>query len=249
MQLTDLNIAAYLDEAGDDLESAISNLKSLAINYVVIRNLWPTNVSMCSDSTLNHVRTVLDNSGLSIVALLFDSIGDIQRCLNIASYLKVQYIRMVLPDGKQFTNNFISNLDRICGERGLQILLEPGVSASLSSFDFVTWCQQNQNVHILFDPVELLIKHNVSVAERWLVPLSDYIVAVDVRDYNHGFGNKAIGFGIANINTIVSKLESNFNRWYFLEPKLGRRYGSAVTRSETFKLAYLSFDSLLQSIE
>ena len=248
MLLDDVKFAAYLDEAGDDLASASSILRSSNINYAILRDTWISDINGFNDNKCKTARTILDDNDISVISIACNKISDINRVSDIANYFKSYYIRIIKPNNITNIDKWLHELDIVGKERDLQLLLEPNITFG-SKLDDLLLCSKYSNVRVLFDPVELLLKHNHNFIDGLFDPLINYISAVDIRDYKHGFGFKNIGFGSAQIKSIVSKLGRDFNGWYFMEPNLGRRYGSIIGRSEIFKSAVESFKSVLQEIK
>jgi hypothetical protein len=91
---------------------------------------------------------------------------------------------------------------------------------------------------LLYDPVQLIIRQNQDPFLRYWTLLKSFTAAIDIRDFKIGYGFKPAGFGDAKISqTIQDVLKSDYKGWCFLEPSLGRRFGSATSKAETFKMA------------
>lgn len=102
---------------------------------------------------------------------------------------------------------------------------------------------------LLYDPAQLLMHQNQDPFTRYWTLLKNFIEAVDIRDYKMGYGNRPAGFGDGRLNlTLKDAIATGFKGWYYLEPSLGRRYGNAVSRSQTLHMAIEALDMLLSPI-
>lgn len=91
---------------------------------------------------------------------------------------------------------------------------------------------------LLYDPAQFVTHQKQEPFSRYWTLLKSFVAAVDVRDYKVGIGFKPAGFGDSQIAlTIKDIISTKHPSWLFLEPSLGRKHGSAVTRQDTFTMA------------
>ncbi len=103
----------------------------------------------------------------------------------------------------------------------------------------------NRRWKLLYDPTSLIMKQNQDPFMRYWTLLKNFTGAIDLRDFKIGYGIKPVGYGDAKIKlTIDDCISIGYKGWFFLEPSLGRRHGSAVTKAETFALAYQALENL-----
>lgn len=263
MPLERLKLAAYLDEAGEDLVSACKTLSDLKFNYVVLRHAWGGNICDVNDQVCARLRRTLADHNLSVVALVGD-LGKvdvtqlnrtpkdkIDRLFNLASYFQAGMVRVHAgvkskAVDEAAVNNWMQMITDRCLAGGLvplyevtdeSVYREPAEVAKLLSA-FKRW-------KLLYDPVQLIIQQNQNPFSRYWTLLRNVTAAVDLRDFKIGYGYKPVGYGDARMKlTVQEGLVGNYKGWYFFEPSLGRKYGSAVTKEDTFKLALEALENL-----
>lgn len=264
MPIENLKLAAYLDEAGDDPAAAARLLASLKINYVAIRTVWGIPVLDANDQACSRLRAILDEHKLSPVAIISDlgavdqtllpkvPTERVDRLFNLASYFKVGMVRVhcgsrdKAPLDQAATDGWLQLITDRCLAAGVVPMLEPGdVSAYREPAELARMLNAFRRWKLLYDPVQLVIKRKQDPFSRYWTLLKGQTAAVDIRDFRIGHGFKPAGFGDTKIRlTVEEGLKGTFKGWYFLEASLGRRYGSAVTREDTFKLAYEAIENI-----
>jgi hypothetical protein len=264
MLASELKLAVYLDEAGDDLDSACSALKTHNLNYAVLRRVWTRHICDATDDECQTVRKTLTNSGISPVAISTDTgkvpVGMLARINNnrlfdLAQYFSVSQIKFAIgikPAPAELTpiHDWMNTVTDGCLKRNITPLFEVSdESAVHTAPDVAALLAKHRRWKLLYDPVQLILKQNQDPFVRYWALLKQFVGAIDVRDFKIGRGYKPVGFGDAKIGlTLKDAITSSFKGWYYLEPGLGRRHGDAVTRQGTFNLAVAALNVLLSSV-
>ncbi len=259
-----LKLAAYIDEAGDDLNSACASFVQHNIHYAVLRNVWAGNICEASDSICQRLKETLNKNNISPIAIISDlgkieisqlpkiSKEKIDRVFNIASYFKVSYVRICVgmsSKTQQGTSSVIGDWIQTITDKCLDGSLVPLLEITPESYlyqpvDIVSMLAKHRRWKLLYDPVQLIIRQNQDPFAKYWTLLKNYCAAIDVRDFKIGHGYKPAGFGDAKIQLTLSDAQKDFNGWYFLEPSLGRRFGNVLTKQGTFKLAIEALETL-----
>ena len=250
MNISDLKLAAYLEEAGDDLTSACATLVANKVNYVSLRNVWTGHICQVDDSTCAKLRSTLTNKSISVVSIISD-LGlvppsqlnktpedKIKRAFNVASYYGASQIRIgigvkskeaVTPE---HINQWMQLITSRCLDANLVPILEISEeSAVYQPADVAGYLAKHRRWKLLYDPVQFIIRQRQEPFIRYWTLLKSFVAGIDIRDYKIGVGYKPVGFGDAQIKLVLDdSVKNGFAGWYFLEPSLGRRHGSAVTK-------------------
>lgn len=255
-------LAAYLEEAGDDPASSCRNLLSHNIPYVALRNLWSNNIAKLDDKACQNLMRVLKDHEMSVIMLCSDlgkinanqlpSITDqeITRTFNIAEYFKCNNLRIFVGEHQPNTNKIVEEwMDRITQKAisyNVTPLLEITHGSSLfKTIDAVQMLTKFPRWKLLYDPAQLIIKQVLDPFIKYWTLLKKYTKIIDVHDFKIGKGHKPVGYGDTNIvKTINDSINNDQTIWHVLEPALGNKYGSALTRSQTFALAYEALRSI-----
>ncbi len=260
-----LKLAAYLDEAGDDPASAARLLASLQVNYIVLRQVWGTPILDANDQACSRLRQILDENKLSAVAIISDLgavdtslLGKIprertDRLFNLAAFFKSSMLRVHCgtrekgtADEKAVTAWMGEITDRCLASSTVPLYEIGDQSPYREPADVARVLTAFRRWKLLYDPTQLIIRQNQNPFSRYWTLLKGQTAAVDVRDFKIGHGFKPAGFGDAKMRlTIEDGVKGVYKNWYFLESSLGRRYGQAVTREETFKLAYEALENIV----
>lgn len=259
MDRKDLKLAAYLDEVGDDPDLACKTLVNLGILYVALRHVWSNNV--CDMSNIGHKRLkkILDDNNISTI-LIASELGKTQKistitddqidnAINICKYYNAPYFRIFLNYDTADIDHWLSKVSKKCVDNNITPLFElpdtqvckPTVLAQLLS--------THKNWRLLYDPASIIAKQNIDPFTRYWTLLKNHVSAIDIRDIKIGRGYKPAGFGDAKVNmTIKDAIHSNYNGWFIMEPSLGRKHGTAVTKGDTFQNALDGLEQILNSI-
>lgn len=256
MRRQDLKLAAYLDEISDDPDAGCKLLSGHKISYVALRHIWSDNI--CKLSNIGHKRllNILKDNNISTVLIASDigrahnprvSDTEIDNTINVCKYYSAQYLRI-------FVSNVISasELHKISGK-----CLDNGVIPLIEFSPDAPTCKPtdvaqvlNKHLKLLYDPATVVMKHNVDAFTKYWTLLKDNVAAIDIRDFKIGRGYKPPGFGDTKIGaTISDAIASNYKGWFIMEPSLGRRYGTSMTKAETFRNALDGLDNILNTIK
>lgn len=254
-------LAAYLDEAGDEPAAACRTLVKHHIHYVVLRTAWTGEICNLTDQACKQLRQLLTEHNLSAITLI-TQLGNVDqdqllrqprehldRAFNIASYFQAGFIGVHLGIHRKVPNDSVINswaqlITERCLAANLTPLYEMTETAALREPALVAkFLQANRRWRLLYDPVQLIIRRNQDPFTRFWTLLKNQTAAIDIRDFKIGIGYKPVGFGDAKMALTLADLA--YKGWYYLEPALGRRYGPALTKAETFALAVDALENIL----
>lgn len=261
-----LKIAAYLEDAGDDPASSCKTLQEVGISNAVIRHIWTSNIKDLTDSGCVKLRKILDHHQIKPAAI-YSTIANIpvnklqdipiealDRTFSLAAYFKSPIIIFNCGDkiktGGDYSKAIFYWLQEI-QDRSLAANILPLIEITTNSHimnasELITMLTRFSRPKLLYDPVQLIIKQNIDPFVKYWTLWKQHIAAIDVRDYKIGHGYKPFGYGDAQIvRTVADAIRSDFNGWYFFEPSLGKRHGTANTKSEVFKSAYGVFSDVV----
>lgn len=264
--LEQLKLAAYLDEAGDDPISACRTLAEHKFNYVILRHAWAGNICDINDQACVHLRKILQEHNLSVVAIISD-LGKvdtlqlnktpkdkIDRLFNLVSYFQAGMVRIHCglksrtPDEAAATAWMQTITERCLATNTVPLYEIIDDALFREPTEIAKLLSAHRRWKLLYDPVQLIIKQNQNPFSRYWTLLKGLTAAVDMRDFKIGYGYKPVGFGDARIRlTIEEGLKGTYKGWYFFEPSLGRRHGAAVTKTDTFKLAFEALENIVAS--
>lgn len=267
MNLSELKLAVYLDEAGDDLESACKTLVEHNIHYVVLRHVWQGHICKADDQFCQRVRQALISYNLSAVAIISDlgrvptsklqeiSKEELLRVFNLASYFKISHLKFGIGiKGRDSSLDQVSEWMTMIVERTkeasimplLEIMDDSVVAEPAAIAKLLT---QHKQWRLLYDPVQLIVHKTQDPFVKYWTLLKSFIGAIDLRDWKTGHGFKPVGFGDAKIvRTITDAIRERYLGWFYLEPSLGRRYGGSITRSESFRFAMEALQNVVTEI-
>lgn len=265
MDRNTLKLAAYLDEAGENPENACKTLNEHGIFYAALRHVWAGNI--CNSSEIGHQRLskILSDHNISII-MIASELGNVNtrslsnidnkqilNVINICKYYNASMVRIFIGKGEedssiieswmyrvseQFLDNNITPLLEITRDTPVKGTSE--IARLLSNFK--TW-------KLLYDPAAIILKQNINPFIKYWTLLKKDVEVIDVRDIKIGRGFKPAGFGDSKIDiTINDAISNNYRGWFVLEPSLGRKHGSAVTKNETFKHALEGLDNILDGM-
>jgi len=256
-------IATYLDEISENPLKSCEFLRSHDINSVVLRYLWSgKNICDTTDAGLSKLKESLDTNDLRTICVatnigvkppaheVFSEHEKANRAFTIASFFGAKFIKIGLGskseyDCKKPTLDWMEFISSNAIKFNIVPLFEiTDDSHYASHLDLLEFLNSNKRWRILFDSAQFVLKRKVDPFVKYWVLLRNYCSAIDVRDLKIGHGYKPVGFGDTRIlDTIRDAIEDG--KWLFLEPSLGRRYGNANSKQESFMLAYNAFKSNL----
>lgn len=270
MNRSDIKLAAYLDEAGEDPQSACLTLKKHNINYAILRETWTGNVCDMSDNGHHRLRKLLEDNDISPIAIA-SNLGklahtklslitdkQIDDCINICKYYNSQYLRIYVGEEDKSRDieldkiyDWVNKATQKCLENNVICLYEITSNSTIfKAVDVVKMLSSIKNLRIIYDSAGLIIKHNFNPFIKHWPLLKNYIDIIDVRDVKIGHGFKVAGFGDSRIDmTINDAVNSNYKGWYAIEPSFGRKFGTANTKEDTFAYAVEGIDKLLEKIK
>lgn len=254
---SNFKIASYLDEAGEDPANGCDTLVRHGIHYAVLRHTWGgKNICDCNDIAHKKIKGILSDKGVSIVSISsnlgavpagqLQTISDdtLNKAFDIAAYYGAESIRFfagtkMQDDMLPVINDWLYKISQLSIQNNMVPMLEITDDAHVREpANVANMLSKHRRWKVLYDPVQIIIKRKLDPFIRYWSLLKGNVAAIDVRDYVVGKGFKPPGFGDAKIKEVLEDAaNSNFNGWLFLEPNLGRRYGSANSKSETFDLA------------
>lgn len=262
--LEHLKVAAYLEDAGEDPLSACKTLREVGIPNAIIRHVWTSNIKDLPDNGCAKLKKILSDYKITPVAL-YSTIGDtpanqlpsitaesLDRTFNLAAYFGVPMLGLTC--GLQTTERVDTQITDWLAEiqqRSLVANLLPLIEITSKSHlsiaaEVITTLIKFSRVKLLYDPAQLIIRQNVDPFVKHWTLWKQHVGAIDVRDYKIGRGYKPVGFGDTHIvRTIQDAIRSRYTGWYFFEPSLGRRHGTAQTKGEVFKSAFATFRSAI----
>lgn len=273
MDINTLKLAAYLDEAGEEPDAACRALRLHNIHYVALRHTWTDNICKISDVGHQRLSKIIAKNDITVIMIASElgridvqrlpsiSDSDIDHVINVAKYYRALYVRIfagidtsktaiATHDYTDTVKVWMNRIAEKCAVNNITPILEiipdaydykaPDVAQLL--IDSPTW-------RLLYDPVSIVMKHNIDPFTRYWTLLKQYTVGIDIRDIKIGKGFKPPGFGDSRIDmTIRDALDCDYRGWFFLEPTLGRRYNQSVTKSDTFKFAVEGLNIILKHL-
>lgn len=267
MERNTLKLAAYLDEAGEEPERGCETLNETGIFYAALRHTWTGNVCGISDTGHQRLAKIIQDHDITIVMVASElgkvdsqqltRIGDteIDKAINVCQYYRAPMLRVFVGEENPNTkreevNAWMQRVGEKCLNNGITPLLEivPGAQIHRAP-EVAQLLAENKHWKLLYDPVALILKQNIDPFIRYWTLLKQYAAVVDIRDMKIGKGFKPPGFGDSRIGmTIADALGSRYSGWFIMEPSLGRKHGSAITKGDTFKHALEGLDYILKDL-
>ena len=250
-------MAGYLDEAGDDPASAIDTLKIHSITNVCLRQLWTGNVLDVSDQAVRKAKALLDESGFKVI-MLVTNLGDVppeelssvpseklDRAFLLASYFGAANIRFRVGraqterTGDKAVMAWMESIQSSSIKANIMPLLEPSWDQYVAEpVDIARLLSAFPRWKLLYDPAQLCVQRKIDPFVKYWTLLKSRVGAIDLHDLKIGHNFCPPGQGDCMLGrTLQDATESKYTGWYFMEPGMGRRYGPALTRRDTFALA------------
>lgn len=254
--IEDVSLAAYLEEAGEEPNLGLDTLNSHNIPYVALRHTWTSNVCDISDTSCQKLRALLKEKEVSVIAIM-SNLGSVQpqqlRLINdqkiqhvfdIAAYFGAKYVRFNIGVTSRdidttAVEEWMNKISTLSIKHSVIPLFELSHNNSISEPAAVaSLLYKHKKWKIIYDPAQLILTRNINPYVKYWVLLKQFVEIIDLRDYKIGKGFKPVGFGDTKIvDTVKDAIGSGFSGWFIAEPTLGRKHGSALTRSDTFGLA------------
>ena len=254
-------LATYLEEAGDDPALSCKTLISHNIRYVALRNISNNNICKVNDQICQNIKSVTKSSGVSIVMVSSD-LGNVPSCdlmripkteidrvFHIVDYFKVPFVTINVGTYTNNGENAINEWMAMITEKAISFNITPLLEITHGSSLYkpenaINVLRKFKRWKLLYDPTQFIIRQSQDPFVRHYTLLKNYIGAIDKHDFKIGKGHKPAGFGDAKIEATLKDSINTFKGWYFLEPSLGRRFGSALTKQETFKFAVEALEAI-----
>jgi sugar phosphate isomerase/epimerase len=262
--LEQLKVAAYLDEAGEDPQAACEAITDININYAVLRNAWTNSVVESSDRACAKLKKILTDNNVTPVAII-SKLGDVpatqlmqtpegkvNRVFDVATYYGAQLVRIQIGNkspgqAREAINAWMERITKKSIDYNIAVVFEVTPDSHITSAtELAELLKQYRRWRLLYDPAQFILKQNLDPFVKYWTLLKSSVGAIDVRDLKIGHGYKAVGMG--NCRTMESSKDavySSYRGWFFMEPSLGRRHGSASTRQDVFKMACEAVHNLL----
>lgn len=259
--------AAYLDEAGDDPASAIETLRLHGIGSACVRQLWTGNVLDASDQAVRKAKALLDDGGIKVV-MLATELGDVppeelssvasdrlDRAFLLASFFGAAQVRFRAGraasdrSGERAVATWMGDIQARAIQANVTPLLEPSWDQYVSEpADVARALAAFPRWKLLYDPAQLCVQRRIDPFVKYWTLLKSKVAAIDLHDLKIGHNFRPPGQGDCYLGlTLRDAAESKYTGWYFLEPGMGRRYGPALTRRDTFALAVEALTMLEES--
>jgi len=234
-------IAAYLEEAGDDVDACLSTLGKVGIGTIILRNLYGGNIcDTASDDTLKNIKKRTNNLNIYAVSCKYNPKSDLVKYFNISEFFGSSHI-IIDCDDKDFLLSNIDKISELSYDYNKGVLIE--TKSFLSTFDLIGITRDHKKINILYDPVQIILNRRVDHFEKYWVLLKSRISAVDVRDCKIGRGFLPIGLGDVAVGKLLKDCDKD--KLLIMEPNLGRRFRDLKSRSETFLLSYDNLISII----
>lgn len=256
-----LKVAAYLDEAHEDPYESIKIFAKANIHYVALRSVKDRNICDIDELQLSKLRTALQKNNISPI-LLYSEIGVhaplhlydddlVHRALNIATYYRTEYVHFgignLLNDGITAVKAWMSRVASACQNANVIPVYEYKNQYERRGLDkLIQVLSENKIWRLIYDPSYFVSKQTIDPFDRYWLQLREWVDIVDVHDYKTGVGNKPLGFGDCRLSDTLQDIKNNNKQcWVLMEPKLGRKHSTAITKSDSFLMAYKRFQEVL----
>lgn len=227
-----MKLCAFADEASVDLQGQIDALKRNNIGLLEIRGVDGENIKQISYSKIKEIKRRLDESGISVWSIgspvgkndpddKFDSqLDELKRLCEYAEILEAKRVRMFSFYSKDEQKVF-ERLDAFCKVVPSDVILchenEKGIFG-----DDIDSCikihEQFPTLKAVFDPANF-VQCDVNTLNAW-EKLQKYVDYMHVKD---ALANKTVvraGYGIGNVEKIISMYAKNGGEVLTLEPHL-----------------------------
>ncbi|MCX7714382.1 MAG: sugar phosphate isomerase/epimerase [Clostridia bacterium] len=276
-------LSAFADEISENFDVQLSNLNDMGIEYVEIRGVDGKNIADLSFDEIKTVKQKLDSHNIKVSAIgspigkikitddFLPELEKFQKVLETSQILGTKYIRMFsffIPEGEnpdRYKDDVLSRWHKYVdaakdypvillheNEKGIYGDIPERCVTILSSF-------ASNKVMATFDPANF-IQCGTKVYPYAFDALKPYIEYVHIKDADKSGNVVPAGYGIGNINAILSELKKDgFCGFISLEPHLGDFCGFSELEGkkaekkpkstiETFKIAYNALGNILKNI-
>jgi hypothetical protein len=209
------------------------------------------------------LRTILTDEEMTVI-LISSELGnidakdlmritdqEIQKVFNIVSYFKAPMVR--ISAGTKTPHDCSSVIDEWMNritEAAIAANVTPILEITQDSYlftpvDVASQLNKHRRWKLLYDPAQFVLRQKLDPFVKYWSLLKNFTIAIDVRDIKIGRGFKPAGFGDTRIELTIKDSLNGYSGWYIMEPSLGRRHGTSVTKEDTFQMALDAFDNIL----
>lgn len=256
-----LKVAAYLDEAHDDPYESIKVIAKANIHYVALRLVKNRNICNVDEAQLLQLRSALQSHNISPI-LLYSEIGvntplhldakdSIDRAINIASYYRAEYVHFgigsLVNDGITVVKAWMNKVAIACQNASIIPVYEYKNQQEWRGLErLIEVFRDNKAWRLIYDPSYYVSKQTIDPYDKYWLKIREYVDIVDIHDYKTGVGHKPLGFGDCRLSDTLQDIKNNKKQcWVLIEPKLGHRHSTAITKSDSFMMAYKRFQEVL----
>jgi hypothetical protein len=240
---------------------------------MALRHVWTDNICNISDVGHQRLSKIIAKNDVTVIMIASElgkvdvqklpniSNSDIDDVINVAKYYNARYVRIFAGinvsratttnhDYADVVETWMNRVAEKCVANDLIPVLEITSGAyDYKASDIAQLLTNSPAWRLLYDPVSIIMKHNIDPFTRYWILLKQYTVGIDIRDIKIGKGFKPPGFGDSRIDmTIRDALDCDYRGWFFLEPTLGRRHNQSVTKSDTFRFAVEGLNMILKHL-
>ncbi|MBQ7761441.1 MAG: sugar phosphate isomerase/epimerase [Clostridia bacterium] len=243
-----MKLCAFADEASKDLSGQIEALKRNNISLLEIRGVDGQNISEITMEKAREVKSLLDKNGISVWSI-GSPVGkakineDVEkqestflRLCEIARLFGCKRIRMFsFFDGEE--KEIIARLNHLCELAGDDLILchenEKGIYGDKWE-NCLKICQEVKGIKAVFDPANF-VQCKVETKGAWEM-LNPYVDYLHIKDALENGQVVPAGYGIGNLEYVVSEYEKMGGEVLTLEPHLMEFYGlSRLENGESLK--------------
>lgn len=255
-------LVSYLEEAHLNILEAPRVLKEQGINYAAIKNIYSQNVSRAKDDACMAIRQKLRENNIT-VALLATDLGyvndltgiensAINRVFNLVEYFKAPCVRIYAGSSLEKNINNIDKWMNFITDKCLQFNVTPVIElnskTSLYKIEEIKkQLDKFRRWKLHYDPAAIIVNHNINPHEKYYKVLRNNTAVIDIHDFKIGSGFKPVGYGDTRLRETLADKE--YYGWYIMEPNLGVKYGPALTKQDTFRLAVDALKNMVGSFQ
>ena len=227
-----MRLCAFADEASADLRGQIEALKRNNISLLEIRGVDGENIKDISYNKIKEIKKMLDDSGISVWSIgspvgknkpndNFDAqLDTFKRLCEYADILEATRIRMFSFYSKNEDEVFL-RLEAFCKEAPRSIVMCHENEKGIFGDDPASCLKIHEKfpqIKAVFDPANF-VQCDVNTLEAWDM-LKKHVDYMHVKD---ALANKTVvraGYGIGNVEKIISMYAKNGGEVLTLEPHL-----------------------------
>jgi len=180
----------------------------------------------------------------------------LEQTLHICNFFKCNAIKVCLGSlvnerhDMKLLNAWMADVATMCLEADVVPTIELSWNLPVSEpAAIATLLKQHKRWSIIYDPAALVMHKRIDPFTKYWSLLKSRVSHIDIHDFQIGKSPRPPGHGDAKLDlTISDATNSNFNGWYCLEPGMGRRYGSIITKQGVFLNALQVCDRLFNRL-